>query len=148
MDLAGARARREIMSPPVISKRDFFAKIRAAARKVGMISPQVYEWDRKLISSYFTDGCLREAKYILSDRKMENDRDKDIGYLNGKNHEGLFTVRSFEINEWIFSDVAYQRFQRELERNGLKPSAYHPLGTISPVEGEAERWEKRTPLYK
>ncbi len=148
IDLAIARTRRENMNPPVIGKREFFTKILAAAREVGIVSPQVYEWDRGLIISHFTDGCLREARFIVPDRKMQYDSKKDIGYLNHKNYEGLFTVRSFEINPWVFSDVRYQRFQRELEKNGLKPSAHHPLSTIFYQEGEAERWKNRTPLYR
>ncbi len=139
---------REIMSPPVIGKREFFTKIRAAAREIGIVSPRVYEWDRGLISSYFTDGCLREGRLMLSDRRMEYDREKDIGYLNNKNHEGKFTIRSFLINAYVFSDVGYQRFQKELEKNGLKPSGHHPLGTIFPTEGKAEAWRTRTPLYR
>lgn len=148
MDLAGARARRESMNPPVIGKREFFTKIRAAAREVGIVSPRVYEWDRGLISSHFTDGCLRESQYMLPDKKMQYDSEKDIGYLNHRNHEGLFTVRSFEINPWVFSDVRYQKFQRELEKKGLRPSAHSPLGTVFPAEGEVEQWEKRKPLYR
>jgi len=146
MDLAYGRAWREIHNSKVIAKMEFFTKIRTAAREIGITRPQVYEWDRDLSSSYFTDGCLREARFMLSDKRMKYDREKDIGYFD-KNH-GEFTIRSFEINAWVFSDIGYQRFHKELERNGLKPSAHHPLGTIFPTDGEAEAWRTRTPLYR
>lgn len=145
MDLIARRVRHESANPPVIPTRKFYQKIKKVAREVGISNPQVYEWDRSLTKSWFSDGCLREAR--LQEREMSHDHDKDIGYLK-RNDDGKYTVHSFKINARVFSNGLYRRFQEVLEEHGLKPSAHHCLGTVFSTEAEVRARRTREPLYK
>lgn len=145
-DLSMARARREIMHPPIIAPRELYRKIRRAAKAIGIEDAVIYRWDRDLLSSWFTDGCVREKQYLQSD--MRHDRHKDIGYVVKDRQNGKYTIRSFEINAFVFSDKAYQHFQKALEKEELKSGAHSPFGTIFYTKREIKAWEYRTPLYR
>lgn len=81
---------------------------------------------------------------------MQCDQNKDIGYFV-KNYV-KYTIRSFKINDFAFSDGKYKEFCQSLKKNGLEPVWYHPLGFAFPTEqevkAEVKAWKNRTPLYQ
>ncbi len=134
------------MNPPIIAQRELYQKIRKATRAVGIKYAVIREWDRYLMSSWFTDGCVREKQYIHS--TIRQNRAKDIGYVIRERQSGRYTIQSLLINAFVFSDDAYKRFQKALEKEGLKPTAYSHLGIIFPTKLEIKAWENKTPLYR
>ena len=77
---------------------------------------------------------------------MEFDIHKDIGYFIQRGKK--WSIRSFEINAYVFSDKAYSRFQSALESQGLEPSGHHALGTVFADKAQIKSWETRKPLYQ
>ena len=143
--IIAARVRDDINHPQTISKKELFKKVVQAAKSIDIKQPAIYEWDKELMSAWFTDGCLRESQFIYKPRSMEFDIHKDIGYFIQRGKE--LSIRSFEINAYVFSDKAYSRFQSALESQGLEPSAHDALGTVFPDEAQIKSWKTRKPLY-
>ncbi|HIG93064.1 TPA: hypothetical protein HA242_06550 [Candidatus Woesearchaeota archaeon] len=119
--------------------------IQDAARRIGIEEVVVREWDRNLVSSWFTNGVVREKKYDIPSKRNEQQTDKDLGYLRRDIDKGTLTARSFQINSDVFSEQRYRDFYQALKKQGLEAFAYHPFGLIFASEKELPKPE---PIYK
>ena len=149
------RTQYEHQHPAPLSQEDLYQKVRSAAGKaLGIEEVAFLEWRAGLLTTWQTDGCVREPRYM----NLENIQDvassvdeiipsKDVGYLQKVNK--LWTVRSFLTNPWSFSNDAYARFRMALEAEGLKPGSYSgALTPLFPTPKDQEAWENRPILYR
>lgn len=140
-----ARVQREIRNPRVLQKEELFAMVIEAARQIDIPDVAVYRWNPDFMVNFPTCGGLREKKY--SAKRREKNTRIDLGYF--KLTGGKYSVRSFLVNPWTFSDERANRFFDALRKQNLEPS-FHRLGwtVYGPDEDAEKAWQNRRILYQ
>ncbi len=144
--LAHVRALRAVRNPQILKKGELFARVIEAAQEISIPDVVVYQWNSDFTVNFPTYGGLRERKYKAERR--EKNRRIDLGYfkpINGRK----YSVRSFLVNPWTFSDERANRFFDALRKQNLEPS-FHRLGwtVYGPDEDAEKAWQNRRILYQ
>ncbi len=138
--------------PPELTKEEFYRKITAACKKVGINDIIIREWDRDSASARFTDGVIREQQYEIPG--IVRIPTKDIAYLvnnSWHNHPPIYHVDMVHINYDNFNKKKGKQFANALRQQGLEPFSYHPsCGPVFPTPEmiEADKNRDKTALYK
>ena len=87
----------------------------------------------------------------------EPNQEHDIGYFNaeygglyGYNSKAPYTIESFIVNPWSFSDEKQDEFLRILHTKGLKPQSKACIfgSRITWRTEDHKEWDERPLLYK
>ena len=141
---AMSRASWEINNPKQINREELYRRVKESACDIGIENVIVTANDRNK-NIWFVDDVVREKRYRSSPKYKHGL--VNIGYFR-RNDKGLYTVRSFEYNPWVFSDDKTGEFLDSLRKIKLEPHMYHPLGTVFYTDEQIKAWNERKLLYQ
>ncbi len=139
--------------PQEIKKRTLNQKIVNAAAEIGIENLILIPWKPGTVSTMETRGVIRQAQFGREQRPHQS---QDIGYFEAVNkgysydHKAPYTVESFIVNPWPFSDEKQDEFLHILCTKGLKPQARACIfgSRITYTKEDHDKWDTRTILYQ